>query len=288
MFFRRRYYYDPYGYRRSSNFIVGLIIAVILIGIVLTALFYIGSIVFMIACGIGLLIGLVYAIIIYVKAMIEAGRRVFASSGRKFTFKQYFRFLIETSKIAFMDNLAASKKSYYKSTGHKLLSPKKWAWLIACVATTVFGTMLLLACIAVHALIAIWLFTVALSVIFLVLTIPTVIYSLFTVCPEFVKTVSNYNPWKIRLRRSGARHYSGEYFSRLIEIVRTVWRDNLALMRSNISKSRAFGFLNIKKYVLLFSPCVIIAAELVMILLMFIIFGVSYLPLLLINCFKKK
>ena len=187
-----------------------------------------------------------------------------------------------------MENLAASKKSYYRSKAHKFLSPKKWAWLIACVATTVFGTMLLLACIAVHALIAVWLFTVLLSAVFLVLTIPTVLYSLFTVCPEFVQTVSNHNPWKIQLRRSGTKHYSKEYFSRLIKIVRAVWRDNLSLMRSNLSKSKTLGFLDIKKYVLLLSPCVIVMAEFAMILLMFIIFGISYPPLLLVNCFKTK
>ncbi len=284
MFWRR---YDPYGYRFGS-FLFKLLIAFVIIYFVVAAVIYIGTIALLIALGVGLAIGLVYSLITYVKAMIEAARITFGRSNQKFTIMQYLRFIMNTSKIAFMQNLEASKKSYYRSKQYRLISVKKWAWLTAAAATFAFGTALLLLCIAANAVLCIVLFALLLCLAMLALLLPAIAHSLFTICPNFVKTVADHNPWAVKLGQRSAKAYSGEYFSTLLDVIRVTWSDNLKLIRSNISASNSMGFLNFKKYILMISPCIIIPAELALFLCSFILFGLSYLPLLLVNSFKKK
>ncbi len=284
MFWRR---YDPY-YDRSSGCgcIIGIIVLALIIAL-LVAFLYIGSIVLMIACGIGLIIGLVYSIKTYIKALIDAGKSVFGVNNRKFTILQYLKFMLKTFRLAFSENLAISKNAYFKSRQFKTFSLKKWAWLVASLSTVIFGTLLLLLCIAGHLIICLMLLTILLQIVLLVLSIPTVCYSLYTVFKGFAKALATDNPWKIKLRQSNAKDYSKKYFSKLFDTVRTVWNDNIQSMRSNIAKSHSLGFLNIKKYVLVLSPCVMIVAELALLSIMFVVYAIAYPPLLLINSFKK-
>ena len=285
MFGRR--YYDPY-YDRSNG--CGCAIALIVLAIIvalLVALLSVGYIILIIGCGIGLIVGLVFSVKAYVKAMIKASKSVF--SNRKFTIVQYFKFLLETTRLAFTENWLMSKNAYYKSRQYKLFSIHKWANWVTALSTMICGTLLLLLCVAAHLIICVMLIAILLQLVILVLSIPTVIYSLYSVYKSFVGALGANNPWKINAKQYSTKEYSGKYFSGLFDVARTAWKDNLRDMRSNVSKSHSLKFWNIKKYILFLSPCVMILTEIVLIFIMALVYLVAYLPLLLIKMvFKRK
>ena len=237
----------------------------IIAAIFLVIFLYIGYIGLIIFLSIGVAIGLVYAIYVYVKSFIAAskGLHTVTAKGKARTFfLKWFVLFKDTTKFAFLDNFSIARAAIIKSHGYRFLSFRKWMWLVIAPATLIFGTVLILAIILLQGLI---LFDIA----FLLLSIVLLLCAVFLVLDfgyAIIATVKNFGSafagkdnifLQIEFDKNSDLKGLGagivKYYKVLFSYCNGIWNENYLLGKSNLGMAGTYRLFSFQRYFLYLS-----------------------------------
>jgi len=294
MFGRRRYVVtetvDP-G-EAFGSFMTFLVI----IGIIIAVAAMISWYILLVFLGIGALLGLGYALVMYIKSFVQAVRTVgtvHTNNAILSFLARWFYLFKETSKLAFLENLNVAKSALINARGYRFLSFKKWMWFVVAPAVMIGGTLLILSIILLNIFVLFSLISLILFLIFCIIAVCFLIYfviALILTIKSIASSWALYNPFSSldfsRYGRMGIlASFPKGYFSSLIGIVKLVWVDGANVIKQNVSNSTIYAILNVKKYFLLISPLAIVVASVIFTVLMMLIFTIIFIPLFIIEFF---
>lgn len=283
------YYHDPR--RPDPGDVFGSLFTFLAIfGILFAVAFYFGSIVLMIFLGIGALIGLIYAVIVYIQSFIDACKTLGGISGRNGLTSILLKWwhLFKTASInAFKNNLSVAHSAIIKVGGYRFLSFKKWMWFIVAPTVLVFGTAMIALVAFLQLLLLVGVLQIALSIILLACIIYLVIavgYSIGKVGHGLINAFSISNPFRaLDFSRyflfSDLGRFSRDYFSSLIKIVVEMWNAGISLISTNFSRAKGYSAFNLIRYFLFITPVAIVPITVLFIALMVIIMPIVFIPL---------
>lgn len=141
-----------FGRRRESSspkkFLAKILIVLLVIVLILIIAALISWYILLGFLAVGALIGFFYAIRSYGRGCIAA-KRSLASYRSSRTgklaeiFDKLLYFNIETAKNAFSENKSVATNAFFKSKQLRVLSFKKWMWLIVALSVIVFGCVII-------------------------------------------------------------------------------------------------------------------------------------------------
>ena len=148
MFWRRP------GYVVSAGDVLGsLLVFLVFAAFFAVIFFYVGYIGLIIFLSIGAVVGLAYSIYVYVKSFVTATKGLGSVTARNAFLTillKWFTLYKEASRLAFIDNFSIARSAVTKSHGYRILSFRKWMWLMVAPATLIFGTVLIAAVIIIQ------------------------------------------------------------------------------------------------------------------------------------------
>ena len=249
---------------RSGSDIFGTIIFILILFLIGFFIFlYFGFYVLLIALAIGLGIAAIYAIVVYIRAMISAGRDMSGMGVHSITelLKNWVRFIYLASGYAFKENLTVASNALSKSHIYRLISPRRWMWFIVAPASIIFGTLVILAVLVLQVLLFLALVWVVLALLFLYIFIAFVFacgyacfYSVKNTANEDVKGIFTFN-FTLSARLGDFGSASKQYFVGLFSVLTAVWRENLSIGQSNKSYASSYKIIQ-PQYVFLLSSFV--------------------------------
>lgn len=277
---------------RSGSDILGTILFILILFMIGFFIFlYFGFIVLLIALGIGVGIAAIYAIIVYIRAMISAGRDMSGSGvhSLKDFLKNWVKFIYLASGYAFRENLTVASNALSKSHMYRLISPRRWMWFIVAPSAVIFGTLVILAVIALQVILFLSLVWVAIALMFLYILIAFVcacgyacICSVKNTANEDVKGIFTFN---FTLSANFGDYGSAvkQYFAGLFSVLSAVWRENLSMGISNKSYASSYNIIQ-PQYVFLLSSFVALPfiASIYYVLVALVAF-ICFIPLAIIN-----
>ena len=294
MFGRRRYVVtetvDP-G-EAFGSFMTFLVI----IGIIIAFAAMISWYILLVFLGIGALLGLGYALVMYVKAFIWAVKSVGSvhknNAVLSFIARWFFLFK-EASKLAFIENLNVAKSAIINARGYRFLSFRKWMWYIVAPSVMIGGTFLILAVIFANLMIA---FSLISLILFLIVSFIVVSYLVYLAYALYLSVKNLFSAFAIdnpfgsldfsRYGRMGIlASFPKGYFCSLFSGIKSLWSDAISLMGQNISSSKNYAILNVVKYFLLISPLSILVASIVITVIAFIVLLIAFVPLFIVEFF---
>lgn len=144
MFWKRR----GSGSSLLGGFLAKIFIVLAIIAIILLIAGFISWYILLAFLAVGVLIGLVYAIRSYIRGCITAKRSLIsytsAHTGKLAEiFDKVLYFNIETAKNAFIENKSVASNALSKAKILRVLSFKKWMWLIVALSVIVFGCIII-------------------------------------------------------------------------------------------------------------------------------------------------
>ena len=274
----------------------GFLVFIIIVAALFSFLLYIGAIALFIFLAIGVLIGGVYALIVYIKAFITACKSLSDVRGRD-GFATFFAKLWQIEKItaitAFKNNFNVAKYAFGRAREFRLLSFRKWMWLIVAPSVILIGSAIILLVIMLQVGIVLWLlqiFLLAVGVAFLLSLLVSFGYSTWVIGKKFFANLPIDNPFKQVnfLKAFNFRFlklFCKNYFVLVGKNIKTVWEEGKWLITSNLSLSGGYTILNVKKYILLTSPVAVMLAICIYVLLFVLVTVIAFIPLVIAETF---
>ncbi|MBQ4099148.1 MAG: hypothetical protein IJC87_03370 [Clostridia bacterium] len=252
----------------------------------------IGFYILLIFLGIGVLIGMGYAIYAYIKGFINACKTISGVHGRNGLTSLLLRWFVlfkNASVFVIKDTFAIAKNSLVKAGAYRFLSFKKWMWLIVAPTVIVCGLsmVIVVALLQVALVLSIAYFIlVCLAVIAAIYLLVSTVYAIIKVGAGTFDALGNYNPFSATdfskyFTFSDIGRFSGEYFRNIFSAIRELWGESISLMTYNFSSAKGYPVINIFRYFFFVSPLMIFVMACIFIALAFIILSVVYVPLLL-------
>ncbi len=142
------FYYAPPPRDRDGGCFAFLAIFIIIAIIAI----WIGWYILLFFLGLGLIVGCVFALIIYIRALVEAIRELaaappYASNKLLTVLKGYGMLLVKVIANSFRETMTVVSNSFTKFLNHRVLSFQKWMWLTVVVTVAVSELVFLLAVI---------------------------------------------------------------------------------------------------------------------------------------------
>ena len=140
-FFRRRVIiYRP----ALSDILISLVLALFIFGLVFALVLIVGWYILLAFLGIGLLIGGGCALYIYFKSLKKAinlanTNVTYGMSKWGNFFKKLFYVFFQSAKLTLVDCFSFAGNAFIKSHAYKIISFRKWMWIIAALSIIVFG-----------------------------------------------------------------------------------------------------------------------------------------------------
>lgn len=233
------YYRRPSAADVFSSFVV--ILVVLALGLML--FFYVGAIALAIFMGIGVGIAAVYALIVYIKALVEAIQSLGGNFENSLSgvLKKWATLVMTASGIAFKNNLAVASNALGKSHNYRLISPRRWMWFIVAPATLIIGTAVICAVILLQLFIfvalafaVIFAMAVYIAVAFLCACGYSVIFFVKYLFDEDLRGIFAFNfTMSASLAELGGAIKN--YFVSLWTVCVNVWKNNFDVGRDNRS-----------------------------------------------------
>ncbi len=286
--FGRRYvvYTRPTLGEVLGSLLVYLIIAFILIMLAV----YVSWIILAVFVGIGVVIGLCYALFIYIRALIGAIRAGVGYSARSSgavmaVFERLFVISLTAAQTAFQDNLTIASNAVARSQGYRVLSFRKWMWLVVALAVIVFGLCLIVAVIlaelGILAGVALAVLSV-LALICLLYCIAALIYALIfggkiawtAVVDQHDFSCFVFNKYATF---SDVGRAFGIYFPWIGRCVAQLWQETLTLARDNFTDSLTRPVLSLSRWLLFVSPVMLVPCACLYTVLVALAFGLLFL-----------
>lgn len=264
MIFRRNPYVEP------GDIFASLFVFLIFAGIFAVIFFYIGYIGLIIFLSIGVAIGLGYALYIYIKNFVAATKLLSSVSSTnlfKTTVLRWFTLFKIASRDAFSDNVAVARSALIKSHAYRFLSFRKWMWIIVAPSTFIFGTILIVAVIALQALLILKAVFIVIGIIFILcalMFIADIVYSVIATCknfsPAFAGKDNIFKCFEFNMSSNFKAIPTSvkNYFVTLASYVKGIWDENLALGKSNIRMGSGYKLLSFQRYFLFLSIATLI------------------------------
>lgn len=288
--------YRVYDENEVNSYLLVAMIMLIFVGLMVALVLYVGAIILAIFLSIGAIIGFVYAMIVYVKAFIEACKSVGGVRGKSgfSSFLRKWLYLIGKASLnAFKANFTAAHNALIKSSVYKLLSFRKWMWIIVAPSELIFGTVMIVFVVALQIAIAasaaslIALLILAALCIFIVVGI---IYSVGKVSSLEGTSLSYNNPFGAM---SFERYYTfsdllsfpKEYFNTIFRAIKDMWRNCISTYVTNTASAKGFGYLNIGRHYLLISSIVMVPMMALFTAVTFVLLSVLFPVLFIIEFF---
>ena len=261
---RRVAYYE----KPTVGEVLGTLLALVIFFIVFLILgATLNWIVFYVFLGIVAAAGLIYALIVYIKALVRVIKSMSGYCPRcRGTF---FRFLekifVASAKAAYeslTDNLSTASNAVTKSRAYKNLSFRKWAWLVCALSVLIFGICLIAAVIFLEFAILHAIILLIAALVFVFCAIYFLIGLFYALYPSakisFVSLGKNLDFSCFRFRRDAKfaeiDNAPSVYFPSLGRVIAQMWRDWLSLSISNVSLAMARPVLSLSKWFWLVSP----------------------------------
>lgn len=269
-----------------ASFLTFLVILVF-IGILAA---YFGGIILMIFLGIGALMGLLYAIIVYVQAFVNACKTLSSVSGKNAftTFLLRWWNLLKNSAIgAFKNNFSIAHNALVQAGGYRFLSFRKWMWFIVAPSVLVFGTAMILFMSLLQLAVMGTLFYFAfifLLTVFAVLLVVATVFSLIKIVPTSATSFSGANPFstvkfKRKFKFSDFIAFVKNYYITLAKWVVKVWNEGISLSSAALSNAPTYHPINPVRYFLIVSPLAIMAISILAIAIVFVALSIVFVPI---------
>lgn len=287
MFGRRQYviYEKP-----SMADIIGSILVVLIIAFIVGMFAaYVGLIVLFVFLGIGGAIGLVYALFVYIRAFINTLRNMGAYAPRSTgavtgVIEKCFVLASKTASTAFFDNISVASSALTRSHAYRLLSFRKWMWLVAALSVIVIGLALIIFFILLQLFIVLMIAAFILEVFLAVCALYFVAacgYAIFFVAKFMVGGIGSANPFPAFAFRRGATfgdmgHTFIDYFASLGNAVRGMWSETMTLARDNVNDALSKPLLSLSKWLQIVSPAPLVLFAAIATALMCIVFTLIF------------
>ncbi len=267
---------------------LAVIIVIFIIGLILFS--YIGLIALLIFLGIGVGIAAIYALVVYVRALITASRELGGGTNSFVGFlKNWVKLFCLASRYAFKENLTVASNALGKSRQYKFISPRHWMWFIVAPAAIIIGSLVIVGVIVLQAVIFMalaFILVMAMAVYALIAFLFACGYAMFfsvkNTVAEGLRDVFTFN-----FTRSATLSEFGssvkQYFVGLCTVMASVWQQNLSIGQSNKSYASSYKIIQ-PQYVFLFAT--FMAMPIVSVLyfaIVFIIALVCFIPIALVS-----
>lgn len=284
----------PYYYIRRgpdlSDILIGIIIFLFIGAVIALGTLYIGAFILTIFVLAGVLIGGVYAVIMYVKAFIRACKELYTVS-RPTPFANLMAkwwFLIKTTaKYAFLNNFEVAGNAFNKSKNFRFLSFRKYTWLFAAISVIVVGTLMIffLTCLQIQLILCVIL--LILSLIFIAICIYLLIcfiYSVIMVVKNAINAFKNNNHYTAinfssTFTYAQLKHFCLNYYGKVFDAIVKLWDMGVSLTVSNVASGRGFGLFNIYRHFLILSSVTIMPVTILTIPFYFIVSSLIFVAL---------
>lgn len=302
MFGRRKVYVYT---RPSAGEIFGSLMAFLVIaGIILALAAYVSWIILFVFLGIGGAIGIGYALFIYVRAFVSSVRSLSGFTPRSSGVlsglaEKMFAVSANTAATAFSDNLAVASGAVTRSQSHRLISFRKWMWLVTALTIVVFGLCLIAGIILAEftIVLAIALIVMALLAAICVLyLLVAIFYSLFFTGKFLVAGIGDnisFSCFSFHLYTIFAdvgRAFIDSYSS-LGRAILCLWNESLQFVKDNIQTALSMPLLSIKKWLYLVSPLTVVLWAVVLMAIaatvLSLVFFIIWFAMLLWTCMAK-
>ncbi|MBQ7373062.1 MAG: hypothetical protein IJW64_00665 [Clostridia bacterium] len=252
----------------------------------------VGFYILLIFLGIGVLIGMGYAIYAYIKGFINACKTIGAVYGRNGLTSLLLRWFVlfkNASVFVIKDTFAIAKNALVRSSAFKFLSFRKWMWLIVAPTVIVCGLsmVIVVALLQVSVVLAIAYFIlVCLAVLAAIYLLVSLVYAIIKVGAGLFDAYKNYNPFSAAdfskyFTFSDIGRFSGEYFRNIFSAIGELWNESISLMTYNFSSAKGYPVINILRYFFFVSPLMIFVMACIYIAVSFVILSIVYVPVLL-------
>ena len=290
----RYYYYE----KPDAGDVFGSIMAtLVIVGILLYLAICISFYILMVFCGIGVLIGTVYALVVYLKSFFFVCRRVWYSSagGNRLLgiLTKWLVIIKDTSISAFCENFRTAGKAFSNAGMYRFLSFRKWMWLIVAPTVTVLGTLLILAVIFLHVLFFVFLVQLALSILAAILVFLlaiALVYSVVATVVNYIRSIQSrgslIGAWEFSRSSTFGEIfpvYSVQHFQTLFGRVIDVFSNGWSQGVTNFTSIGGYGYVSFWRYFLLASPVGLLITAALFAVVYTPIALVLYLPMLLVN-----
>jgi len=285
-------------YRRpSAGDIFGSVLSFFLIFFVLLiALAYLLFPVFVFFMCIGVALGVFYALVVYIRAFVDACRQVGNVRARNGVTKFIFRWGVlfgKASWFACRDNFNIARNALLRASGYRLLSFKKWMWLLVAPSIMIFGTLLIAAIallqlfmFAMAAFMIFWLLMLILALLFL----GAFIYGVIDTVRNFSYTASRHNNIFTSFDFSKYAafgelfpiHVKG-YFQSLFGYCKDICTENWSQGITNFKSANTYSLFSFWRYFLLLSPVSLNLISALAVILFCVFFFLLFVPMFLAN-----
>lgn len=295
MIFRRNPYDTYYTYVTPADVFGSVVVFLVLAAIVAVLAIYVGYIALIIFLGVGAVIGLAYALYVYIKCFIVAiasSTGVAASTPLKTTALRWFTIAKLASRDAFVENVSVARNALTKSHAYRILSFRKWMWIMVALATIVFGSMLIVAVVVLQVLLLFIALSVAvgiLAALALLVLLVDAVYSVIAV----IKSLGSAFAGKDNVFKSFAFSLSSgfcaipgsvkRYYVTVISYMTGIFSEGLALGRRNVAFGSRYGLISIRRVALLVSAVTLVLAAILFDALLLIVLSVIFVLIFVAN-----
>ncbi|MGM9968973.1 MAG: hypothetical protein ACI35S_01085 [Anaeroplasma sp.] len=233
--------YVVYRPPTMGEILARIIVSLLIVGIILYIIFWIGMIVLFIVLGIAGAIGFFWALYIYIRATINAVRSTtFSHNNLREIFLSWFVLFKNISTEAFKDNLNNSRRAYANSRNHRFISPKRWLWNFVTVFLFVIVTAMIILIdlfqlfLICSIVILTWLF---IAFVFACTSFVTIILGVAMIGIKLVKNILYYDLYKkisFSLSTELVDYAPNllEYLVSYKDIITSTWNDMINYLRS--------------------------------------------------------
>ncbi len=227
--------------------------------------FYVGYIGLIIFLSIGAAVGLAYSIYIYIKSFVSAAKGLGTVTARNVfatILLKWFTLYKETSRNAFLDNFVIARNAVTKSHSYRILSFRKWMWLMVAPATLIFGTALIFAIIIIQGGLLLAFFGTAFLLILLFCVLMLLVCLLYGIVATIrnLKVAFSGKPnifcsfdFSMTAKLSEFPLAMKGYLTTIVSYINGIWAENFALGKSNIGMAGGYRLFSIQRYFLYLS-----------------------------------
>ncbi|MBQ8295340.1 MAG: hypothetical protein IJX87_02770 [Clostridia bacterium] len=273
---------------------VGAILIFILIVLVIIGVFYIGGTLLAIFLGVGMLIGVAYALFVYIRAFINECRSIGSVTGSNGVTQFLLRWLhlfLRSSWSALKDNWDIAQTAIIKSKGEKLF--KKAMWLFVAPTVLVFGTALIVAVGVLQLFILLAIAAALLTLVFTVFVLlfaAAFVYGIVDTVKNFIAiapsngnifTALDFSKYPLFSELFPVR--SKDYFTTLFGYCRDLCVENWSQGATNFSTAKTYSAISFWRYFLFLSPFALTILSAVTVALFTVFFTILYVPMLVVN-----
>lgn len=269
-----------------------LVIAAIIIGVLIYFAWY----VLLAFLALGLLLGCLYSLMVYAKAMYQAIQDIRynppqATSTFMALVKGYWLFLFEVTRHSAIETASVAQNSFYKFLNNRFLSFQKWMWLIVSGTIIVGGVVFVIAISAIQITLFLALVWVMAMLIITAMLINVAVALVYTTVLEISDIVKNTGMF---LGLSSFDFTSSASYPVLIAnfpalrdnakaYYAAIFNDYLERARLFISLSKAYRIISIKKWFNLASALTVSVCFIVYNLIYSILYLVAFILIWIVN-----